>query len=70
MIGDKIKYLRLKLGMTLQEVGDLIGSTRGYVWELENREIKDIGASKLLSLSKALGVSMEYLADDSIPITE
>lgn len=69
-IGMKIKRARICAGLTLQSLGDAIGSSRGYVWDLENRNIKDIGASKLLALSKKLCVSMEYLTDDSIPIDE
>ena len=66
MIGFKINLERRRLGLTLQKLADITNSSKSYICELEHGRTKEVGASKLLLLSAALKVSMEYLADDSI----
>jgi transcriptional regulator with XRE-family HTH domain len=36
IIGRKIKSLRKKKGFTQQELADLLGVDRQYIWKLEN----------------------------------
>jgi transcriptional regulator with XRE-family HTH domain len=36
VLGQRIKQLRIKQKLTQQELGDLIGADRQYVWKLEN----------------------------------
>ena len=39
IIGRTIKYRRKKLGLTLQELANLLEVDRQYVWKLENGKI-------------------------------
>lgn len=60
-VGQRIKKRRTGLKLTLEEVAELIGSSKSYVWELENKNIERPSAEKLLSLAEALQTSMSYL---------
>ncbi|MBI3502675.1 MAG: helix-turn-helix transcriptional regulator [Bacteroidetes bacterium] len=39
IIGKRIKTLRTKKKLTLQELADKIGADRQYVWNIENGEV-------------------------------
>ena len=39
IIGRKIKILRVKKNLTLQELADMLGVDRQYMWRLENGKI-------------------------------
>lgn len=39
IIGRIIKYRRIKLGLTLQELADRLEVDRQYIWKLENGKI-------------------------------
>jgi len=64
--GSKVKHKRKELNLTLEELGKMISSTKAYVWELETKKVSRPSADKVLLLSRALNVSMEYLIDDKI----
>jgi transcriptional regulator with XRE-family HTH domain len=57
---DRIRILRKDLGLTLEEVADLVGSCKSYVWELEKRDSKP-SAEKLYKIAEALETTIEYL---------
>lgn len=63
-LGSKIRGLRKKAGFTLEELGEKSGSSKGYIWELENRSPPRPSAEKLMAIGAALGVTAEYLLDD------
>ncbi len=52
--------------MTLTDLGDAIGLTFQQIQKYE-RGVNRIGASRLLALSHALGVSIEYFFEDMPP---
>lgn len=62
--GQKINGERQRLKLTLEELGEKIGSTKAYIWELENKKTARPSAEKLLKLADALEVSPDYLIDD------
>ena len=64
-LGDKIRELRKKKSMTLEELAGAIGSGKSYIWELENKGVKRPSAEKLTEIAKVLGVTPEYLIDDT-----
>jgi transcriptional regulator with XRE-family HTH domain len=64
-LGDKIRTLRKGKGLTLEQLADQTDSSKGYIWELENRDTKRPSAEKLLKISEILGVTTEFLLDDS-----
>ena len=64
--GRKIKELRIEKKLTLDELAEMIGSKKTYVWQLENKTPARPSGKLLLDLAKALGVSPDFLIDDSI----
>ena len=66
-IGEKIKALREEKGYTLDELAQRAGSSKSYVWELENRNPPRPSAEKLAKIAGALEVTMDYFIDDEIP---
>ncbi len=64
LFSKKLKHRRKILKLTLEEVGDLIGSGKSYIWDMENSENSNPSAKTVLKLSKLFGVSLEYLVDE------
>jgi transcriptional regulator with XRE-family HTH domain len=64
--GKKIKDLRTKAGLTLDQLAHETGSSKSYIWELENKNPPRPSAEKLSAIAVALGVTVDYLlgADD------
>lgn len=65
-LGDKIRELRKKKGMTLEELAHAVDSGKSYIWELENKGVKRPSAEKLADIAKVLGITSEYLLDDTV----
>jgi transcriptional regulator with XRE-family HTH domain len=63
--GSKIKALRIAKRLTLEEVAEKVDSTKAYVWQLENKVPARPSGKMLLELADVLGVSPDYLIDDS-----
>lgn len=63
-LGNKIRELRKKKKMTLEELAHAVDSGKSYIWELENRVVKRPSAEKLTDIAKILGVTSEYLLDN------
>lgn len=63
---ERLQELRTrpKKPMTLEELAKKIGSTKSYVWELENKPGIRPSAETAYKLAKALGVTVEELMDD------
>lgn len=59
--GDKIHYLRTKLGLTLQELGDKVGVGASTVRKWETGYIKSLCTDKMQKLAAALDTSVDYL---------
>jgi transcriptional regulator with XRE-family HTH domain len=59
--GDRIKELRTKEGLTLDQLAQKTGSSKSYIWELENKNPPRPSAEKLSSIAGALGVTIDYL---------
>lgn len=60
-MGEKIKQLRLKRGMTLEQLGDCVGVGKSTVRKWENGMIANMRRDKIAKIAKALGVSPGYL---------
>ena len=63
VLGDKIRELRKKRGLTLDKLAELTGSSKSYIWELENKNPPRPSAEKLSKIDEQLGVTIEYLLD-------
>ena len=68
-LSQKIKDLRLKRGMTLEQVGDIVGVGKSTVRKWETGMIANMKRDKIALLAKALGTTPAYLMgwkDDKI----
>lgn len=59
--GARIKALRTEKKLTLDQLAELSGSSKSYIWELENKDPPRPSAEKLAEIAKALGVTADYL---------
>lgn len=64
-LGEKIRRLRQKQGYTLEKLADLSGSSKSYIWELENKNPPRPSADKVAKIAAALKVTTDFLLDDS-----
>lgn len=62
-VGKKIKYLREKAGMTLEQLGERLGVTKGYVHHMENGNRK-ISLDFLQNIADIFNVEMHYFFTD------
>ena len=69
-LGEKIRRLRTRRGFTLDRLAELSGSSKSYVWELENKHPPRPSAEKLARIAESLGTTLEYLLDDKEAVTE
>jgi len=69
ILGTKIKELREKKQYTLEKLADLTGSSKSYIWELENKAPPRPSAEKISKIAHHLGVTIEYLLDEQATIT-
>ncbi len=65
-LGDKIRRLRKEKGLTLEGLAAATGSSKSYIWELENRDSAPRpSAEKLFKIADVLGTTVELLLDES-----
>jgi transcriptional regulator with XRE-family HTH domain len=62
-LGRKIKAHRKQAGMTLDQLAARTGSSKSYIWELENKDAPHPSAEKIFAIAKALGVTPEFLVE-------
>lgn len=60
-LGEKIKALRKMKGMTLEQVGNLVGVGKSTVRKWESGDIKNMRRDKIAGLAAALGTTSAYL---------
>lgn len=60
-LGARIKELRKKRGLTLDQLAELTDSSKSYIWELENKDLPRPSAEKLSKVAEKLGVTISYL---------
>ncbi len=63
-LGDKLKQCRQDKGYSLDKLAEITGSSKSYLWELENRDTRKPSAEKLTTVAAALGVTADYLLDE------
>ena len=64
-LGIKIKELRREKGLTLEQLAQATGSSKSYMWEIENKEVARPSAEKLDRIADSLGVTAGFLIDAS-----
>jgi transcriptional regulator with XRE-family HTH domain len=66
-LGDKLRALRQQKKLSLEQLAELTGSSKSYLWELENRDDPNPSADKLSKLAAALDVTAEFLLSAAHP---
>lgn len=59
--GERIRELRKKKGMTLDQLAAITESSKSYIWELENKDPPRPSAEKIAKIAAALDVTGDYL---------
>lgn len=64
--GEKLRRVRTDQNVTLEGLADAIGSSKAYVWQLENKKNAKPSAALLLKISNFLGQSPDFFLDDAV----
>lgn len=67
--GERLQRLRDREGLTLEGLAKSIGSTKSYVWELENKPNIRPSAELVYKLSRALHTTVGVLMGEPEPET-
>jgi transcriptional regulator with XRE-family HTH domain len=67
IFGEKLRNRRLEKGLTLETLATRVGSTKAYIWQLENKKPARPSGELLIKIANVLEISAEYLIDDSSP---
>lgn len=70
ILGEKIRKLRKEKGLTLDKLADLTGSSKSYIWELENKHPPRPSAEKLAKIAEQLDTTIEYLLDEGDELSQ
>jgi transcriptional regulator with XRE-family HTH domain len=65
-LGQLIKSRREALGMTLEDLADATGSSKSYVWELENHKGYKMSLPFAARFSVALGLQVSLMASAAL----
>ena len=65
-LGEKIRTLREEKGLSLEKLAKLTDSSKGYLWELENRDSPNPSIDKIDRIARELGVTVEFLVSDTV----
>ena len=61
--GERVKKRRKERGLTLEQLAKNIGSSKSYIWELENKPTIRPSSETVYKLARALGATVEELLD-------
>lgn len=65
-IGERMKRLRIEKGMTQEEVGKILGITKGAVQKYENGHITNLRADMIKQLCILFGIAPAYFIFDNV----
>ena len=63
-LGIKVNALRREKELTLEQLAEATGSSKSYMWEIENKDVARPSGAKLTKIAEVLGVTPEYLLDE------
>lgn len=69
-LGEKLRALRQQKKLSLEQLAALTGSSKSYLWELENRDNPNPSLDKLSKLAAALDVTTEFLLSDATALPD
>lgn len=61
----RMKELRIKKGMSLQDVADKVGASKAHIWDLETARSKNPTMELMIALAKCFGVSVADLIGEN-----
>lgn len=61
-LSELVRQKREAAGLSLQELGDIVGLSKGHVHAIENGQTVNIGILVAVRLSIALGASINQIA--------
>lgn len=62
--GARLRGFRMRKKLSLQQLADLIGASKGHVWDLEQGNTKNPSLELLTELSRALEVPIKDLVGE------
>lgn len=62
--GEKLRRIRMARRLTLDELATKVGSTKAYIWQLENKPSARPSAELLLKIADALEQAPDFFIDD------
>lgn len=65
ILGNKINARRKELKFSIDKLAELSGTSKSYIWELENRENPNPSAEKIENIAKALGITTQFLLEST-----
>ena len=69
LLGNRIRQERLKLNLTQEQLAEKVDLSTSYIGQIERGE-RNISLDTLVVLCKSIGVTIDYLLQDSINIEE
>ena len=71
-LGERIREIRIRKGLTLEKLAEKVSSSKSYIWEIENKDVARPSAEKLRLIALALDTTTDYLlaAEDVSAIGE
>lgn len=69
-LGEKIRALRNKKGLTLEKLAELADSSKSYIWELENKNPPRPSGEKIAKIAAVLGVTSDYLLTENVAVED
>jgi len=59
-IGQRLEYMRLRQGLTLEQLAERSGVSKSFLWEVE-KDRTGISGEKLLKVANVLSASLDFL---------
>lgn len=69
LLGNRLRQERLKLNLTQEQLAEKVDLSTSYIGQIERGE-RNISLDTLVVICKSLGVTIDYLLQDSMDIEE
>lgn len=64
--GEKLRAARTRRGVTLDQLAEAVGSSKAYVWQLENKKNAKPSAELLLRIADFFAEDPHFFLDDNV----
>lgn len=65
--GSRLRRLRQERNLTMEQLAEMVGVSKSYIWALENKPAQRTSANVMNALAKALGVTLQDLMGEPLP---